>query len=72
MGRTLVFVGLGVAVLGALLWLSPNVPWLRLGRLPGDIHYQKDGVSVFIPITTMILLSVIGTLVFWLVSLLRR
>ena len=71
-GKSLVVVGMGIAILGAILWLGQSVPWLRLGRLPGDISYHKDGFSFFIPITTMVLLSAIITLAFWLVSALRR
>lgn len=71
-GRALVFLGLGIAALGGLIWLSQGLPWLRLGRLPGDISYQKEGFSVFIPITTMLLISLVGTLIFWLIASLRR
>lgn len=71
-GKTLVFLGAGIMVFGAILWLGKGLPWLRLGRLPGDIVYQRDGVSVFIPITTMILISVVLTLVLWLIAALRR
>ncbi len=53
---------LGIAlILVALAW-----PWLKqlpLGRLPGDIAIQREGFSFFFPITTMILVSVIGSLV---------
>ena len=71
-GKSLVFLGAGIMALGAILWLGRGLPWLRLGRLPGDIVYQKDGVNIFIPITTMILISVALTLVLWLIAALRR
>jgi len=71
-GKSLVFLGAGIMVPGAILWLGKGLPWLRLGRLPGDIVYQKEGVSIFIPITTMILISVMLTLVLWLIAALRR
>lgn len=71
-GKTLVFLGLGLAAVGGLIWLSQSVPWLRIGRLPGDLSYQRDGYSIFFPITTMIVISALGTLIFWIVSALRR
>jgi hypothetical protein len=43
-----------------------------LGRLPGDIVIEQGGARVFIPITTMLLASVVVSLVFWLVSAVRR
>lgn len=72
LGRTLVFVGLGISALGGLLWLSPRVPWLRIGRLPGDISIQREGFGFFLPLGTCIALSVVATIAFWLVSVLRR
>ena len=64
--------GLGLAVLGGILWLGQGNSWLRLGRLPGDISYQKNGFSLYIPITTMIALSALFTLMFWIVNAIRR
>ncbi len=48
-------------ILVALAW-----PWLKqlpLGRLPGDIMIQREGFSFFFPITTMILVSVVVSLI---------
>jgi hypothetical protein len=66
LAKWLVVLGIGIAALGALLFLLGRVPGLdRLGSLPGDIHYRSpDGrVSCFIPIVSSILLSVILTVV---------
>ena len=71
-GKTLVILGAGIMLLGAILWLGRGLPWLRLGKLPGDISYQKDGFTLFVPITTMIVVSVALTLVLWVVAALRR
>ena len=46
--------------------------WFRIGRLPGDIYYQKPGFSFFFPITSMILCSLVLSAILWLVSLFRR
>lgn len=61
-GRVLLFIGLGIALLGALLWLGARFfPWL--GNLPGDIRIEGENSKLFIPITTMILISIVGTLI---------
>jgi hypothetical protein len=72
LGRTLVFVGLGIAALGGLLWFSQRIPWMRIGRLPGDISIQRDGFGFYLPLGTCLALSVVGTLILWLVATLRR
>ena len=61
MGPTLVVVGLAVAVVGGLIWLG--VP---LGRLPGDLAFERAGVRVYVPITTSLLVSAAFMLVSWL------
>lgn len=65
MRRILIIIGVAVAVIG-LLW-----PWLArlgLGRLPGDIHVQGENGSFYFPITTCILLSVVVSLLLWLIN----
>lgn len=56
---------------GFLLTVSRRLPF-RFGRLPGDIVYEKNGVSIFVPITSMILLSLVLTVVGWVVSRFNR
>jgi hypothetical protein len=66
--KLLVVVGLGVAALGGLVWLTQYLPEnLRPFRLPGDIRIERDGFTFYFPITTMVLLSLLGTGVLWLV-----
>jgi hypothetical protein len=67
LGRILIVVGLVVAVIGGLLAVGSP-----LGRLPGDIALRGDRWSVYIPIGTSILISVVLTLVFALVAALGR
>lgn len=65
--------GLGLAVLGGLVWLvGAAFPGFRFGRLPGDIVVERPGVGIYFPITTMILVSVVLSLVLWIVGALRR
>jgi hypothetical protein len=61
LGRTLVIVGLFITVLGAIMLLTPRVPWL--GRLPGDIVIHRDDLTIYIPITTMLIVSVVLSVV---------
>ncbi|MBN2009799.1 DUF2905 domain-containing protein [candidate division KSB1 bacterium] len=63
MQRTLIYIGLTIAAIG-LLW--PWVSKLPLGRLPGDIIIDKPNMKVFIPITTMLLVSAVLSLIMWL------
>jgi hypothetical protein len=63
-GKTLVIIGLVIAVAGVVLMLVGRVPWL--GRLPGDIYVQRSNWSFYFPIATSIVLSVLLTLLFWL------
>jgi hypothetical protein len=67
-GRFLIFLGLIVAAIGGLLLLSGKIPWI--GRLPGDIMIQRKNFTFYFPLATSILLSLILTLLFWL--LVRR
>ncbi len=62
MQRTLILIGLAVLVVG-LAW-----PWLGklpLGRLPGDIIVDRPSFRLYFPITTMILLSALLSLLLW-------
>lgn len=63
MQRVLITIGILLLVLG-LLW--PWVGKLPLGRLPGDILIEREGLRVYLPITTMLLISALITLVLWL------
>ena len=63
-GGVIVIVGLVLLALGRL-----NIP---VGRLPGDIAYRGKNVSVYFPLGTSILISVILSLVFYFFSRLRR
>ena len=60
-----------LAAAGALLLFGARLPF-RLGRLPGDIVYHGRHGSFYFPIVTCIVVSVILTLLLWIVNLLRR
>jgi Protein of unknown function (DUF2905) len=69
-GWTLVIVGLVLAGIGLIWVLAPNLP--RLGRLPGDIAIERENSGFYFPIVTCIVLSVVLSLVMWLIRALRR
>ena len=63
MQKALIVTGLTILVIG-LLW-----PWLSklpLGRLPGDILVEREGLRFYLPLTTGILLSLLLSLLVWL------
>jgi hypothetical protein len=71
LGRLLIAVGLVLLVAGGLLLLLGRTG-LPLGRLPGDISYRGKNVSFYFPLGTSILLSVVLSLIFYLISRFRR
>ena len=63
MQKILIIVGLALIVIG-LAW-----PWLGsipLGRLPGDILIERQGFRFYFPLTTMILVSILASLLIWI------
>ena len=61
LGRFIALAGAVLLVLGGAIWLAGKVPWL--GNLPGDIRIQRENVSCFFPLATMILVSIVLTVV---------
>jgi hypothetical protein len=78
LGKLLIGIGAAIVAVGALLLLVDRVPgagsllgWF--GKLPGDISIKRENFSFYFPLGTSLLLSVILSLLFYLVSwLLRR
>jgi hypothetical protein len=71
LGRTLLMLGGLLVLIGAFFYFGGKLPF-RLGRLPGDIVHKGEQTSFYFPITTSILLSVGLSLLFWLISRIRR
>ena len=61
-GKILIVVGLILSAVGGLLWTMGRLG-LPLGRLPGDIHIEREGFSFYFPIATAILLSLALTVI---------
>lgn len=71
LGKALVVLGLLLALIGALLLAAARFG-LPLGRLPGDISHKGKGISVYVPLGTSILISVVLSAIFYLLSRFRR
>ena len=65
-GKLLIFFGLFIAVIGVVLALAGRIPWV--GRLPGDIYIQRGHWTFYFPLATSLLLSLVLTLVFWIIG----
>jgi hypothetical protein len=63
-GKWLIISGVILVILGAVAILAGKVPWL--GRLPGDLYIQRPNFTFFFPLTTSILLSVVLSLILYL------
>jgi len=62
-----ILIGMGLLlVLVGLLW--PVLAKLGFGRLPGDVLIQRDGLSLYVPLATSILVSLILSLVLWVIN----
>ena len=61
MGKTLILIGLILVGLG-LLWVYFPKALSWFGHLPGDIRYKSENTTVFVPITSMIVVSVVLSL----------
>ncbi|MCY4642213.1 MAG: DUF2905 domain-containing protein [Gammaproteobacteria bacterium] len=63
MNKILVLIGLAILVIG-LLW--PLISKMPFGKLPGDIAIKKEGFQLYFPITTMIIISLVLSVILWL------
>ena len=65
MAKLLIILGIILVAMG-LIWLLAER--LGLGRLPGDIVIEREGLRIYIPLTTMLIVSVVLSLVLWLIN----
>ena len=64
LGKTLIYCGIVIVVVGVLVSLAGKLPWI--GQLPGDIHIQRGRFSFYFPLTTCVVVSVVISLVaYW-------
>ena len=62
-GKILIVIGLVIAIVGVLIAMGGKIPWI--GRLPGDVVIKGEKFTLFFPVATSILISVILSLIFW-------
>jgi hypothetical protein len=71
LGKLLIGLGLALVILGAVLIFAGRIG-LPLGRIPGDFAWRGKNVRVYFPLGTSILISLVFTLVLWIISHLRK
>jgi uncharacterized iron-regulated membrane protein len=70
-GRLLVCLGIALVVIGGIVMLLGRTP-LPLGKLPGDIVYRGKNTTLYFPLATSIVLSVLLSVIFFLVGWIKR
>jgi len=65
-GKWIIGIGVIIILIGIIIYFfSDKLNWI--GRLPGDIRIEKENFRFYFPIVTMILFSLLGTLIIWLI-----
>lgn len=64
LGRLLILIGLALVAVGLWLSFGPPLPWL--GRLPGDFTIRRGPLTIYLPLGTSLVLSVLLTLILYL------
>lgn len=65
-GKILIFVGFILILFGLIFSFVEKIPYF--GKLPGDIYIKKENLTFYFPITTCILISIILSLIFYIIS----
>ena len=65
-GKILIIAGIILVIAGVIIYFAGNrLNWI--GHLPGDIRIEKENVRFYFPVTTMIILSIVVSLIIWIV-----
>jgi hypothetical protein len=65
-GKWIIGIGVIIIIVGVIIYFfHDKLNWI--GRLPGDIRIEKENFRFYFPIVTMILLSLFGTFILWLI-----
>ena len=65
LGKPLILIGALLVLVGLALTFGDRFSFLRFGRLPGDIVYRRGNFTLYLPLATSILLSLVVTLLVW-------
>lgn len=69
LGKILIVAGAVILAVGIVVTVAGRIPFLsQLGRLPGDIRYQRGSTTIYVPIVTCLLLSVLLSLILKLIQ----
>jgi Protein of unknown function (DUF2905) len=71
LGRALLILGTVSVIVGAALYFGVRLPF-RFGRLPGDIIHRGEHATFYFPVVTCLVVSVVLSILFWLLSNYRR
>lgn len=63
-GRSLILIGALLIVIGVIIVFGPRIPFI--GRLPGDIYIKRGNFTLYFPLATSILISIVITLIMYL------
>ena len=63
-GKTLIILGCSITLLGFVITMAGKIPWL--GRLPGDIFVKRGNFTLYLPLATSIILSLLASFLLWL------
>lgn len=69
MGKIIIYAGIVLIIIGILVQISPKISFL--GKLPGDMYFKRENFSFYFPLTTSIIISLILSVVFYLISRFR-
>ena len=71
MARWLIITGTILIIAGIILYFSPEIfSWF--GKLPGDIKIEKENSKIYIPVTTMVVISIILTIIINIFRFLKK
>jgi len=66
LGKVLIFVGIAIIIIGIILTFFDKIPFL--GKLPGDVTIKRENFTIYFPIVTSIIISILLSLIFYFIS----